>query len=157
MLPDHIQRTQGHRARLVIACIAGGLALALFYAGSLVIRDEVAFHDGDLASWILAHSATIRDFPTPGAAPGPKALRYRAGDGPAPARVVLSFDSREPPSSILDALSTYCVSRGYQVIPGGNQRSFGLQCLAPDYLISITLTPRMPGGASAVAEFEEKA
>lgn len=153
------------RRRVLLLFLGVGLLsviLAILYAGSLILRDEVEFRSGDVISWILASSVTIRDFPTPGADATPRKLIYRAGDGPAPARIVLSFDSRESPSSVVASLATYCAAQKYEVKGAGVEQpptptpAPALQCVASDYLISITLKPREPHGASVIVEFEEK-
>lgn len=123
---------------LAVAALAAG-----FYVLRLVLSDDLAFRQGDLA-YAIVTSETIRAFPRFSAIGDDVDFRYSARDGTAPAEIEMTYHSPDSVDDLLRKYSAYCELQEYAAVPEDEHfLPSRLACDAADHRIEVDF--RVPG------------
>jgi hypothetical protein len=109
---------------------------AAIYAITLPLREDVRFSSRHPAYLVLvAPRAVVRSFPLHQAISDSTMYEHDAADGPAPARLTVTFATLVEPAQTLEEYSRICSARGYQ--PVTSPGPVHVQCRAPGYAITV--------------------
>jgi hypothetical protein len=134
------------------ALVGALFVVAAVYTLTLPLREDVLFTGRHPAYLVLvAPRAVVRTFPLHESMPGSVVYEHDAADGPAPARLTVTFSSRTDPQRALEAYAGTCSARGYRTERAGGQ----VECRAPGYAIAVGARPQA-GGSDVTITFEEE-
>ena len=127
-------------ALVLLAGVAGGL-----YVFSLVTSDHLEFQDGGLTYAIVVNSRTVSEWPRD----EPARFSYSARDGTAPAVIILSYQSQDSVSDLMQKIRDHCRTNGFAWIPEDwFLPDTVMACDAEDYRIEVALEKQ--GGRNGV-------